>query len=77
MTISTTQWTTRLRTWALVAGLTGLMIAVGALIGGAFLWLFVAIAVALQPRGLLLFRPDRAARGPRPSTATRRCARDP
>ena len=48
MTISTTQWITRLRTWALVAGLTGLMIALGALIGGAFLWLFVVIAVAFN-----------------------------
>ena len=48
MTISTTQLITRLRTWALVAGLTGLMIALGALIGGAFLWLFVAIAVGFN-----------------------------
>ncbi len=48
MTISTTQLTARLRTWALVAGLTGLMIALGALIGGAFLWLFVLIAVAFN-----------------------------
>lgn len=59
MTISTTQWTTRLRTWALVAGLTGLMIAVGALIGGAFLWLFVAFAVALHLVGY--FYSDRIA----------------
>ena len=51
MTISTTQLTTRIRTWALVAGLTGLMIALGALIGGAFLWVFVAIAVAFNVVG--------------------------
>ena len=59
MTISTTQLITRIRTWALVAGLTGLLIAVGALIGGAFLWLFVAIAVAFNLVGY--FYSDRIA----------------
>jgi uncharacterized membrane protein YqhA len=37
MTISATALLTRMRTWLLVAGLTGLVIALGALIGGAFL----------------------------------------
>jgi heat shock protein HtpX len=45
MTTSTIQLLTRVRTWLLVAGLTGLMIAVGALLGGVFLWLFAALAV--------------------------------
>lgn len=53
MTTSTTQLTTRLRTWALIAGLTGLLIAVGALIGGLVLWLFVAGAVAMNLTGYL------------------------
>ena len=59
MTIATTQLTTRIRTWALVAGLTGLMIAIGALIGGAFLWLFVVIAVAFNLVGY--FHSDKIA----------------
>jgi heat shock protein HtpX len=45
MTTSATQLMTRLRTWLLVAGLTGLVIALGAMIGGPFLWLFAALAV--------------------------------
>src|SRR5437763_5699930 len=45
MTISTIQLLTRVRTWLLVAGLTGVVIALGALLGGAFLWLFAALAV--------------------------------
>lgn len=45
MTTSATALLTRARTWALVAALTGLVIALGALLGGAFLWLFVALAV--------------------------------
>src|SRR5215471_850080 len=48
MTTATTQLTSRLRTWALVAGMTGLLIAFGALIGGSFLWLFVILAVAFN-----------------------------
>jgi heat shock protein HtpX len=37
--------TSRLRTWLLVAGLTGLLVAAGALAGGPFLYGFVALAV--------------------------------
>jgi heat shock protein HtpX len=59
MTVSTMQLTTRLRTWALVAGLTGLLIAFGALIGGSFLWLFVAFAIAMNLAGY--FYSDRIA----------------
>jgi heat shock protein HtpX len=51
VTTFTMQLSTRLRTWALVAGLTGLLIALGALIGGSFLWLFVALAVAINLAG--------------------------
>jgi heat shock protein HtpX len=44
MTTSATALMTRVRTWLLVAGLTGLVVALGALIGGVFLWLFAALA---------------------------------
>jgi len=59
MTISTAALATRLRTWALVAGLTGLLIACGALIGGSFLWIFVIAAVAMNAFGY--FFSDRIA----------------
>jgi len=48
MTASTTQLTTRPRTWPLVAGLTGLLIGFGALIGGPLLCLFAALAIAIN-----------------------------
>jgi heat shock protein HtpX len=50
---------TRVRTWLLVAGLTGLVIALGALLGGAFLWLFAALAVIFNLVGY--FFSDRIA----------------
>ena len=56
---NTTQLSTRLRTWALVAGLTALTIAIGAMLGGSFLWLFVAFAVAFNVVGY--FFSDRIA----------------
>jgi heat shock protein HtpX len=56
MTASTMQLTTRLRTWALVAALTGLLIAFGALLGGSWLWLFVFVAIAMNAVGY--FRSD-------------------
>jgi len=59
MTVTSTQLTTRVRTWALVAGLTALMIAFGALIGGAFLWLFAGLAVLMNVVGY--FYSDRIA----------------
>ena len=43
--------TTRIRTWLLMAGLTGLLIAIGAAIGGGALFLFAAFAVALNLAG--------------------------
>jgi heat shock protein HtpX len=59
MTTSATALLSRMRTWFLVAGLTGLVIALGALIGGAFLWLFVSLAVILNLVGY--FFSDRIA----------------
>lgn len=57
--INRTQLVTRLRTWTLVAGLTALVIVLGALIGGAFMWLFAAIAVGANLIGY--FYSDRIA----------------
>jgi hypothetical protein len=51
MNISQTQMLTRLRTWTLVAGLTALVIAPDAGIGGVFAWLFAAIAVGANRIG--------------------------
>jgi heat shock protein HtpX len=59
MTTTATALLTRMRTWLLVAGLTGLVIALGALIGGAFLWLFAALAVMFNLVGY--FFSDRIA----------------
>jgi heat shock protein HtpX len=59
MTTSATQLMTRVRTWLLVAGLTALMIVLGAMIGGAFLWLFAALAVIFNLVGY--FYSDRIA----------------
>jgi heat shock protein HtpX len=43
--------TTRIRTWLLMAGLTGLLVAIGAAIGGGALFLFAAFAIALNLAG--------------------------
>ena len=51
MSISIVNLTTRLRSWLLVAGLTALLIAVGAAIGGGFLYLFVGLAVLMNAIG--------------------------
>ena len=51
MNITATSFTTRLRTWLLIAGLTGLLFAIGFLLGGAFLWLFVGFAIAMNLAG--------------------------
>jgi heat shock protein HtpX len=59
MTTSATQLMTRLRTWVLVAGLTALVIVLGAMAGGAFLWLFAALAVIFNLVGY--FYSDRIA----------------
>jgi heat shock protein HtpX len=45
---ATVSLTTRLRTWLLVAGLTALLVAIGTVIGGGFLYIFVALAVLMN-----------------------------
>src|SRR5689334_12377519 len=51
MTITATRFATKARTWILIAGLTGLLIAVGAAIGGGALYLFVGLAVLMNVGG--------------------------
>jgi heat shock protein HtpX len=51
MSITQARFTTQLRTWVLIAGLTALLIGIGALIGGAFLYLFVIFAVLMNVVG--------------------------
>ena len=46
-----TRFATHARTWLLIAGLTALLIAIGALIGGGFLYLFAGLAVAFNVIG--------------------------
>ena len=48
MNITATRFATHIRTWLLVAGLTGLLIAIGAAIGGGALYLFAALAIAIN-----------------------------
>lgn len=51
MNISATRFATKARTWLLIAGLTGLLIVIGALLGGGFLYIFVALAVLMNVAG--------------------------
>ena len=51
MNITATRFATKTRTWLLIAGLTGLLIAIGFLIGGGFLYIFVALAVLMNVVG--------------------------
>src|SRR5215470_8388467 len=51
MSITATRFTTRIRTWLLLAGLSGLLLAIGAVIGGGALYLFAAFAVAMNLAG--------------------------
>jgi heat shock protein HtpX len=48
MTITATRIATKARTWLLIAGLTGLLIAIGGAIGGGFLYLFAGLAVVMN-----------------------------
>jgi heat shock protein HtpX len=48
MSITATRLATKTRTWLLIAGLTGLLIAIGGAIGGGFLYAFVALAVVMN-----------------------------
>jgi heat shock protein HtpX len=51
MNITATRFATKARTWILIAGLTALLIAVGAAIGGGALYLFVGLAVFMNVAG--------------------------
>jgi len=44
----TTSFTTRLRAWLLIAGLSGLLLGIGAVIGGGALWMFVVLTAVFN-----------------------------
>jgi heat shock protein HtpX len=48
MSITGTRFTTQIRTWLLIAALTGLLLAIGAAIGGGALYLFVVLALGMN-----------------------------
>ena len=48
-----TGFTTRLRTWVLIAALSGLLIAIGFLLGHGYIYLFLGIAVVMNLFGYL------------------------
>ena len=48
MSITATRFASKTRTWLLIAGLTGLLIAIGGAIGGGALYPFAALAVAMN-----------------------------
>ncbi len=47
-TVARTSFNTHLRTWVLIAGLSALLVGIGAILGGGALYLFVAIAVIMN-----------------------------
>ena len=51
MNVSAQRFATKTRTWLLFAGLTALLVGIGALIGGTFLYVFVALAIAMNVIG--------------------------
>jgi heat shock protein HtpX len=51
MNITATRIATKTRTWLLIAGLTGLLIAIGAVIGGGFLYILVGLALLMNVVG--------------------------
>jgi heat shock protein HtpX len=51
MSITQARFTSQLRTWILVAALTALLIGIGALLGGKFLYIFVVFAVLMNVAG--------------------------
>lgn len=51
MSYTTISLTTRLRTWLLLAALTGLLVAMGLWFGGSFLYVFVGLAVLMNVFG--------------------------
>jgi heat shock protein HtpX len=48
MNVTQASWTSKARTWLLLAALTALFIGIGFLLGGAFIWLFVAFSVLMN-----------------------------
>lgn len=59
MNVMSTRFATKTRTWLFIAALTALLIGIGALIGGMFLYAFVALAVLMNVFGY--WYSDRAA----------------
>jgi heat shock protein HtpX len=51
MSITATRCATQIRTWLLIAALTGLLIVIGAAIGGGALYIFVAVAALINVGG--------------------------
>ena len=51
MSITATRFAPHIRTWLLIAALTGLLIAIGGMIGGGALYIFVALAVGMNVLG--------------------------
>ena len=51
MTITATRLATKARTWLLIAGLTGVLIAIGGAIGGGALYAFATVAVVMNLAG--------------------------
>jgi heat shock protein HtpX len=51
MSLTATRFATKIRTWLLIAGLTGLLIAIGGAIGGGALYVFAALAVLMNVVG--------------------------
>jgi heat shock protein HtpX len=48
-----TGFTTRLRTWLLIAALSGLLIAIGFLLGGGYIYVFLVVAIVMNLFGYL------------------------
>jgi heat shock protein HtpX len=51
MSISAQRFATKTRTWLLIAGLTALLIGIGALLGGMFLYAFIVLSVTMNVVG--------------------------
>jgi heat shock protein HtpX len=51
MSVASIRFATHARTWLLIAALTALLIGIGALLGGAFLYLFAGLAAAMNVIG--------------------------
>ncbi len=49
-----TGFTTRLRTWLLIAALSGLLVAIGFMLGGSFVYLFLGIAIVMNFAGYFM-----------------------